>query len=79
MQDFKVPPQSVRLPVTLVRDRKLIQKNLEEIKTNKQWLINQLRVQGADKIENVLFAEWLENDGLFVIPYEQISAKQKLY
>ncbi|WP_158735008.1 DUF421 domain-containing protein [Alteribacillus sp. YIM 98480] len=75
LQDLNLPPHSVYLPVTLIRDGELLHANLQEIEKDKEWLKNQLERQGIANIETVLFAEWLENDGLFVIPYEQHSVK----
>lgn len=69
LQDLNLPPHSVYLPVTLIRDGKLLYANLQEIKRDKEWLKNELERQGAANIESVLFAEWLENDGLLVISY----------
>lgn len=69
LEDFNMPYQPVYLPITLISDGKLIKENLEEINQDDHWLRNQLLAHGISKIENVLFAEWLENDGIVVIPY----------
>ncbi|WP_408008780.1 DUF421 domain-containing protein [Pseudalkalibacillus sp. A8] len=69
LQDFNMPPHHVYLPITLIRDGELIKANLKEINKDDQWLRNQLLPIGISRIEDVLFAEWLENDGLFVVPH----------
>ena len=73
LQDFNLPNQPVYLPITLIRDGELIQENLQEIDKDIHWLKNQLQANGVNLIENVLLAEWLKNDGLYVIPYQQAS------
>lgn len=67
LQDFQMPFQPVFVPVTLIRDRQLIKENLKELGKDQQWLKDQLSTYGVNKIEDVLFAEWLENDGLFIV------------
>ncbi len=48
---------TVYLPITLIRDGKLIKENLIEINRDSLWLRNQLFAIGIRKIEDVLFAE----------------------
>lgn len=66
-QDFSMPIHSVYLPITLIRDGQLIEENLWEIAKDQQWLKSYLLTKGIENISDVLFAEWLEKDGLFVI------------
>lgn len=68
LQDFHMPEQPVYLPITLVRDGEIMKENLQEINKDIQWLKKQLLAIGVSQIEHVLFAEWLENDGLYVVP-----------
>ncbi|WP_261131368.1 DUF421 domain-containing protein [Bacillus sp. Marseille-Q3570] len=70
LQDFNMPPHPVYLPITLIRDGELIKANLKEMNKDDEWLRNQLSSNGISKVEDVLFAEWLENDGLYVIPHK---------
>ncbi|SEQ05583.1 DUF421 domain-containing protein [Piscibacillus halophilus] len=72
-EDFNMPPQPVYLPITLIKDGELIQKHLKDINKDERWLKGQLIAQNITKVDDVLFAEWLENDGLFVIPYESFQ------
>lgn len=68
LQDFNLTSSPAYLPITLIRDGKLIHENLSEINKDQQWLTNELLANGIDKIDDVVFAEWLESDGLFVVP-----------
>ncbi|CDQ18162.1 Uncharacterized membrane protein YcaP, DUF421 family [Halobacillus karajensis] len=63
LEDFNMPNQPVYLPVALISDGEVIQENLKEINKNDDWLKNQLLANGVHQVEDVLFAEWLENDG----------------
>ncbi|WP_101841952.1 DUF421 domain-containing protein [Halobacillus sp. Marseille-P3879] len=70
LEDFNMPPHPVYLPVTLIKDGELIWENLEEINKERDWLKRELTSHGVSRIEDVLLAEWLENDGLMVIPHQ---------
>ncbi|OPJ55415.1 YetF domain-containing protein [Alkalithermobacter paradoxus] len=74
LQDFNMPDQKVYLPITLIRDGSLVKENLEELGKDIHWLIKQLSSNNISKIEDVLLAEWLENDKLFVIPYNIVKS-----
>ncbi|MGX4671091.1 DUF421 domain-containing protein [Cerasibacillus sp. JNUCC 74] len=77
LQDFNMPPQPVYLPITLIKDGVLIKEHLKEINKDDQWLKNQLLDHNISKMKDVLFAEWLENDGLFVIPHKSLLHHKK--
>jgi uncharacterized membrane protein YcaP (DUF421 family) len=66
LEDLKLPNHAVYLPVTLIRDGELMKENLQAANKDEQWLNNELKKKGIEKFEDVLFAEWLEGDGLFV-------------
>ncbi len=68
-EDFNMSPQAVYLPFTLIRDGKVIKENLREINQDEHWLRQQLQMNEIYQIEEVLFAEWLEGDGLYVVTY----------
>ncbi|PPA69329.1 DUF421 domain-containing protein [Jeotgalibacillus proteolyticus] len=69
LEDLNIPPEPVYLPMTLIKDRKLDKENLAELKKDVHWLTKELKAKGIFSIEEVLLAEWLEGDGLLVIPH----------
>ncbi|PTX64391.1 uncharacterized membrane protein YcaP (DUF421 family) [Melghirimyces profundicolus] len=71
--DLNLPPQPVNLPVTLIIDGKILRDNLQAIGWTEQRLQSELRAQGVKKVEDVFFSEWLEGDGLHVVPLEAPS------
>jgi uncharacterized membrane protein YcaP (DUF421 family) len=69
-QDFNMPFKPVYLPITLIRDGVVIKENLEELGKDQNWLHVQVGQTGPYSLNHIALAEWLENDGLLVIPYK---------
>lgn len=69
-EDFRLPPHPVYVPVTLIRDGQLLADELAELGKTEQWLAAKLQKQGIASPKDVLIAEWLEGDGLFVQTYQ---------
>jgi len=74
-EDFRLPLHPVYVPVTLIRDGQLLRDELMELGKNEQWLAAELRKQGISSWQDVLIAEWLERDGLFVQTYRSPEEK----
>ncbi|WP_085992699.1 DUF421 domain-containing protein [Oceanobacillus senegalensis] len=68
-KDMKLAPQDVTLPITLVNDGEIIYDNLKEKNLTEEWLFEQLREQGFDKIEEVFYVEYNKGQDLFVLPF----------
>lgn len=68
-QDLHLPPQPVYLPITIILDGEVLLDNLSEAGFNNEWLNQQLSSQGLVKPEQVFFAEWLDGDAFYVVPY----------
>lgn len=75
-QDFNIAPQQVYLPVTIIIDGEVLWDNLEEAGFDKTWLTQQLNFHGIAKPEQVLFADWLEGEPLFVITFHQPEVRK---
>ncbi|KGK86659.1 membrane protein [Desulfosporosinus sp. HMP52] len=65
--DLKIPFQSKSLPKLLVSDGTILSDELLKAKLSESWLRNELKLQGYTDIKNIFYAEWREEDGLFVI------------
>ncbi|WP_374722652.1 YetF domain-containing protein [Peribacillus tepidiphilus] len=48
----------------------VIKDNLASIQKDESWLLNEIRQRGAKTVEEVLYAEWLEEEPLLVQKYE---------
>ncbi len=65
-KDLKLSQKPVFLPITLIADGEIQSENLETIGHNEKWLRKQLSLQGINKIEDVLYADWQEDEGLYI-------------
>ena len=72
-EDIQLPPKTVYVPVTLIRDGELLQDELVEIGKGSDWLEKELKNQGINDVRDVFLAEWLEGEGLFVQTIQQVS------
>jgi uncharacterized membrane protein YcaP (DUF421 family) len=65
--DMQIKPQNrIYLPTEVIVDGKLVQKNLQELNLNKEWIDRQLMQVGISSVEEVFFAE-LQSDGSLYI------------
>ncbi|WP_129727203.1 DUF421 domain-containing protein [Ectobacillus funiculus] len=65
-EDFNMPAKPVYVPVTLIRDGKVLWDELKDLNFDESWLKTQLTSQDISDYKNVFVAEWLEGEGLFV-------------
>jgi uncharacterized membrane protein YcaP (DUF421 family) len=65
------PPKEVHIPYTLIADGELIEENLQEIGLTRQWLEEELKSQGYSTVKDIFLADWVPDDGLYVVPYRE--------
>ncbi|MEH7334626.1 DUF421 domain-containing protein [Neobacillus drentensis] len=65
-EDFNLPSQAVFVPVTIIRDGKVLWDEITELGFDESWLQLQLKKQNITDYKDVFIAEWLQDDGLFV-------------
>ncbi|MCL6585974.1 MAG: DUF421 domain-containing protein [Anoxybacillus sp.] len=70
-EDFHLSPHAVNVPTTVIRDGEVLIDELRELGKDEAWLQRELRAFGVTSYQEVLVAEWLEGDGLFVQTYER--------
>jgi uncharacterized membrane protein YcaP (DUF421 family) len=70
--DLKIQKEDIHVPVTLIRDGKLLKKELADIGKDETWLKEQLQSQNLSDYKEIFLAEWQEGDGLFAQPYMKI-------
>ncbi|PYZ91762.1 hypothetical protein CR194_19260 [Salipaludibacillus keqinensis] len=68
--DLNLKVTSISLPVSLILDGEILEENLRELGFTRPWLTNQLSALGYPNSQGVLYAEWLDGDGLYVVPME---------
>ncbi|MFC0271897.1 DUF421 domain-containing protein [Metabacillus herbersteinensis] len=65
-QDLNLQPTEVHIPITFISDGVVISANLKQAGFDDGWLRKELHKKNIDRIEDVLYAEWLEGQGLHV-------------
>jgi uncharacterized membrane protein YcaP (DUF421 family) len=71
MSDLNLPLKPVQLPIALILDGEVIPENLTEVGIDQAWVNNQLSMQGISNIKEVIYAEWKENQPLYVVKYKK--------
>ncbi|MEN2767616.1 DUF421 domain-containing protein [Ornithinibacillus sp. 16A2E] len=68
-KDMKLSPMEVNLSTMVINDGEIIYDNLEEKNLTEEWLMEQLKEQGFDKVEEVFYAEYLKDEELLILPF----------
>jgi uncharacterized membrane protein YcaP (DUF421 family) len=67
--DLNLPSKPVDLPITLMIEGEVINNSLKEAGVDEKWLKNQLAKQNITSYKDVLYAEWISNNNLYVNKY----------
>ncbi|GAB3789764.1 DUF421 domain-containing protein [Virgibacillus kimchii] len=67
--DLNVKPQKVDLSTTLINDGEIIYDNLKEKNLTEEWLMEQLKEQDYENVEDVFYAEYNKGKKLFILPF----------
>ncbi|RNA67971.1 DUF421 domain-containing protein [Alteribacter keqinensis] len=67
IEDLKLQEPPVYLPVSVILDGEVLEDNLQELGLTRPWLTNELSARGIYEPRNVMYADYLEGDGLFVV------------
>ncbi len=67
IQDLSLKQKAVHLPITLISDGHVDFDNLRTAGFDEDWLLKQIKKKDITKFEDVLFAEWKEDEGLFCL------------
>ncbi|MCQ2011527.1 DUF421 domain-containing protein [Sporolactobacillus sp. STSJ-5] len=65
-KDLKLANEAVSLPITLISDGTIIEKNLPLIGKTEAWLIDELKKHSIEEPSQIMIAEWRNEDGLFL-------------
>ncbi|WP_185806837.1 DUF421 domain-containing protein [Bacillus sp. HMF5848] len=68
-QDHHMSLQGVYLPITVILDGEVVRDNLQQTGHDEAWLLKQLKKHGHSSINDVLYAEWRQNQPLHVQGY----------
>ncbi|WP_017185006.1 YetF domain-containing protein [Alkalibacillus haloalkaliphilus] len=61
-------PKSVELPISIISDGEIVEENLKEISWNLEDIEKEVEQQGLT-IQDIMYAEWTQEKGLYVMPY----------
>jgi len=65
-EDLGLPGKQVHIPVTLVRDGKVLWDEIRELGFDESWLKDQLTAQNVSAYKEVFIAEWLHGEGMYI-------------
>ena len=69
LEDFNIKGKPAYVPVTLIRDGKVLWDEIRDLGFDESWLKMQLQSHSISDYKEVFIAEWLEGDGIFVQTY----------
>ncbi|MCE7790878.1 DUF421 domain-containing protein [Salipaludibacillus sp. CUR1] len=75
IDDLQLPEKPVYLPASLILDGEILEDNLRDLGFTRPWLTNQLTSLGYYDIKEIMYADWLTGEGLYVIPKQKFEAK----
>nr|WP_283775183.1 DUF421 domain-containing protein [Bacillus zhangzhouensis] len=70
-EDVNVKGKEVKLPRTFIIDGEILRQDLQEAGFDETWLRGQLKKQHISSYKEVLFCEWIENEGIYAMKYEK--------
>lgn len=74
-KDLNLPPSRVQMAITVISDGEMIKDNLAESDLSEEYLFSELKKQNISSVKDVFYAEWIEGQDLFVLPYKKIAKK----
>jgi len=66
-KDLNLSYKPVYLSINLILDGEVLYDNLKAIGFDEEWLKKQIKMFGVEKIEEVFFADWKQDEGLHVV------------
>lgn len=76
-KDMNIYPNPVFLPATIISDGEIVYDTLKEKNLTEEWLLQELKRQKFDSAEDVLYAEYTENQKLYIQPYIEKSKRDQ--
>src|SRR5699024_4278746 len=63
----------------IIKNDSLNTVNLKRLNKNEEWLLRQLSKRGINRIEDVFYADWSEDRGMFILQYKNKQLNKKGY
>ncbi|KGX92727.1 membrane protein [Pontibacillus halophilus JSM 076056 = DSM 19796] len=68
-QDLELDQEPVKLPLMVISDGELIEDNIKEANVDSKWLQEELKQHDVQSYKDVMYAEYIQGEPLYVIPY----------
>jgi uncharacterized membrane protein YcaP (DUF421 family) len=65
-EDLQLPEQTVSLPVVLIENGRIQKNRLKWLGRDEQWLISELQRNQTSRAQDVLYAEWSDDKGIYI-------------
>jgi uncharacterized membrane protein YcaP (DUF421 family) len=65
-EDLKLPEKPLSLPMVLVENGRVQRDRLTRLGKDEQWLLSELQKNGVNRIQDVLYCEWSEIEGIYI-------------
>ncbi|TSB46854.1 DUF421 domain-containing protein [Alkalicoccobacillus porphyridii] len=72
-EELNILPTARPLPMLLILDGEISTKNLEKANLTESWLYDEMARQGETDIKNIIYAEWVEGEGLYVESFRPLE------
>ncbi len=74
LEDLNIAPAPTYLCTSLILDGEIVEDNLSELGFDKTWLDQQLQAQGVSSVKDVLYADWIKDGGMYIIPFQKTGS-----
>lgn len=80
-KDLNIKPSKVQIATPLILDGEIVEDNIAEVDLSEKWLLNEIKSHNYKTVKDVFYAEYIEGEKLFILPYSKIKHKhmQKKY
>lgn len=67
IEDSSLKQKAVYIPISLISDGQVDKDNLIQAGFDENWLLKQIKKRNVSRFEDVLYAEWKEDEGFFCL------------
>ncbi len=78
-KDLGLEPKTAHLSYSLIENGKINQEHLNLIGKKETWLREELKREGCKEPGDVAYAEWKEEEGLYILKYKESSLGESRY
>ncbi|MFZ5969567.1 MAG: DUF421 domain-containing protein [Bacillota bacterium] len=72
--DLKLEEKPVFLPTSLVLDGIMLLDNIKSLGFDQSWLEKQIHKKGIERIEDIFYAEWQQDEGIYIVSYKDATS-----